>query len=53
MCFIYLFFQIDGIDVYSWGSNANFNLGHGHEMKKNIPELVDYFKKSDINIAEM
>ena len=43
----------DDLDVYCWGSNANFNLGIGHEMKKSIPELNEYFKKSNVSIVQI
>jgi hypothetical protein len=43
----------DYFDVYSWGNNINFNLGMGHDMKKANPELVEFFKKSNIQIVEI
>jgi len=43
----------DACDVYSWGSNENFNLGIGHDMKKPIAEIVEFFKKSDISISQV
>ncbi len=43
----------EACDVYSWGSNENFNLGIGHDMKKPIAEAVEFFKKSDTSISQV
>ncbi|XP_046848381.1 inhibitor of Bruton tyrosine kinase-like isoform X2 [Xenia sp. Carnegie-2017] len=32
-----------GLDVYSWGQNNNFTLGHGDEKERNLPEIIDIF----------
>ncbi|XP_013381620.1 inhibitor of Bruton tyrosine kinase-like [Lingula anatina] len=39
-------------DVYSWGDNANFNLGHGNEQRRN-PELLELFHKGNISIKQV
>ncbi|RNA45258.1 inhibitor of Bruton tyrosine kinase-like [Brachionus plicatilis] len=41
------------LDVYSWGSNENYNLGMGHEMKKAHAEMVEFFKKQNIAISQI
>ena len=43
----------DVAELYSWGSNENFNLGIGHDQKKPIAEVVEFFKKSDISINQV
>ena len=43
----------DDLDVFCWGSNANFNLGNGHDMKKAVPEMNDYFKKHNVSIVQV
>lgn len=45
--------MLDDSEVYSWGSNENFNLGIGHDMKKTTAEVVEFFKKSDISIIQV
>lgn len=44
---------LDDFDIYSWGSNTNYNLGNGHEMKKNYPEIVEFFKKLDTSVIQI
>ncbi|CAF0720757.1 unnamed protein product [Brachionus calyciflorus] len=43
----------DDLDVYSWGSNENYNLGVGHELKKPNAEMVEFFKKTNITITQI
>ena len=33
------------LDVYSWGRNSNFTLGHGDDKERNTPEVVDAFTR--------
>jgi len=39
--------------LYSWGSNTNYNLGNGHDMKKNNAEIVEFFKKLDTSVVQI
>ncbi len=35
-------------DLYAWGSNANFNLGLGHQHQRSMPDVLEYFKKEGV-----
>ncbi len=43
----------DEFDVYTWGSNVNYALGHSNVMEKTLPEMLDYFKKLTIPIVDI
>ncbi len=43
----------DDFDIYSWGSNTNYNLGNGHDMKKSNAEVVEFFKKLDTSVIQI
>ncbi|XP_020383794.2 inhibitor of Bruton tyrosine kinase isoform X3 [Rhincodon typus] len=45
--------KTDPTEVYTWGNNTNFTLGHGSQQSKHHPELVDYFSRSGIYIKEV
>jgi len=32
-------------NVYTWGDNSNYTLGHGKESRTLHPEVVDMFRK--------
>ncbi|XP_071480582.1 inhibitor of Bruton tyrosine kinase-like [Diadema antillarum] len=43
----------DPTQAYSWGTNANFNLGHGRQRSREQPELVDTLAVSNYNIKQV
>uniref|UniRef100_A0ABI7XHH1 BTB domain-containing protein n=1 Tax=Felis catus TaxID=9685 RepID=A0ABI7XHH1_FELCA len=48
-----VFKTTDPTDVYTWGDNTNFTLGHGSQNSKHHPELVDLFSRSGVYIKQM
>ncbi|KAB0395689.1 hypothetical protein E2I00_014300 [Balaenoptera physalus] len=48
-----VFRNTDPTDVYTWGDNTNFTLGHGSQNSKHHPELVDLFSRSGVYIKQM
>ncbi|XP_036271156.1 inhibitor of Bruton tyrosine kinase isoform X4 [Pipistrellus kuhlii] len=48
-----VFKNTDPTDVYTWGDNTNFTLGHGSQNSKNHPELVDLFSRSGVYIKQV
>ncbi|ELW70102.1 Inhibitor of Bruton tyrosine kinase [Tupaia chinensis] len=48
-----IFKNTDPTDVYTWGDNTNFTLGHGSQNSKYHPELVDLFSRSGVYIKQM
>lgn len=48
-----IFKNTDPTDVYTWGDNTNFTLGHGSQNSKHHPELVDLFSRSGIYIKQV
>ncbi|KAM9187597.1 LOW QUALITY PROTEIN: inhibitor of Bruton tyrosine kinase-like [Dugong dugon] len=47
-----VFKNTDPTDVYTWGDNTNFTLGHGSQNSKHHPELVDLFSGSGVYIKQ-
>lgn len=48
------FFSIaDPMEVYTWGNNRNFTLGHGGQQGKHHPELVDLFPRNGVYIKQV
>ncbi|XP_067882780.1 inhibitor of Bruton tyrosine kinase [Heterodontus francisci] len=45
--------KTDPTEVYTWGTNTNFTLGHGSQQSKHHPELVDFFPRSGIYIKQV
>ncbi|XP_040284626.1 inhibitor of Bruton tyrosine kinase [Bufo bufo] len=43
----------DLTELYTWGNNVNFTLGHGNQQSKHHPELVDMFPRCGIYIKQM
>ncbi|XP_063772958.1 inhibitor of Bruton tyrosine kinase isoform X2 [Pseudophryne corroboree] len=43
----------DPTELYTWGNNINFTLGHGSQQSKHHPELVDMFPRSGIYIKQV
>lgn len=48
-----VFFIADPTEVYTWGSNINFTLGHGGQQSKHHPELVDLFPRNGVYIKQV
>lgn len=48
-----VFKNTDPTDVYTWGNNTNFTLGHGSQNSKHHPELVDLFSRNGIYIKQV
>ncbi|CAH2249161.1 inhibitor of Bruton tyrosine kinase isoform X1 [Pelobates cultripes] len=43
----------DPTELYTWGNNINFTLGHGNQQSKHHPELVDMFPRTGIYIKQV
>lgn len=43
----------DPTELYTWGNNINFTLGHGSQQSKHHPELIDMFPRCGIYIKQM
>ncbi|NXN28189.1 IBTK kinase, partial [Nycticryphes semicollaris] len=43
----------DPTEVYTWGNNINFTLGHGGQQGKHHPELVDLFPRNGVYIKQV
>ena len=40
-------------EVFTWGDNSNFTLGHSIEVGRNAPEVVDEFRKRHIGVKQV
>nr|KAG5696780.1 hypothetical protein BaRGS_012803 [Batillaria attramentaria] len=40
-------------EVYSWGDNSNFTLGHANEQRRTMPEAVDTFRRVNISVTQL
>lgn len=47
------FQNTDPTEVYTWGSNTNFSLGHGNQKNRHHPEIVDLFSRSGIYVKQV
>ncbi|XP_053143059.1 inhibitor of Bruton tyrosine kinase isoform X2 [Hemicordylus capensis] len=47
------FTKTDPTDVYTWGNNINFTLGHGSQQSKHHPELLDLFPRNGVNVKQV
>ncbi|XP_061479196.1 inhibitor of Bruton tyrosine kinase isoform X2 [Rhineura floridana] len=47
------FKNTDPTDVYTWGNNINFTLGHGGQQSKHHPELVDLFPRNGVCVKQV
>lgn len=43
----------DPTEVYTWGNNTNFSLGHGNQESRHNPEIVDLFPRSGVYIKQV
>ncbi|XP_054637532.1 inhibitor of Bruton tyrosine kinase isoform X1 [Dunckerocampus dactyliophorus] len=48
-----IFRNTDPTEVYTWGNNTNFSLGHGNQDSRQHPELVDVFTRTGIYIKQV
>uniref|UniRef100_A0A8C7X3M0 Inhibitor of Bruton agammaglobulinemia tyrosine kinase n=1 Tax=Oryzias sinensis TaxID=183150 RepID=A0A8C7X3M0_9TELE len=48
-----VFKNTDPTEVYTWGNNTNFSLGHGNQESRQHPELVDVFARSGVYIKQV
>ena len=48
-----LFASPDPTEVYTWGNNTNFSLGHGNQESRQHPEIVDVFARSGVYIKQV
>uniref|UniRef100_A0AAX7TE19 BTB domain-containing protein n=1 Tax=Astatotilapia calliptera TaxID=8154 RepID=A0AAX7TE19_ASTCA len=48
-----LFRNTDPTEVYTWGNNTNFSLGHGNQESRQHPELVDVFARTGVYIKQV
>uniref|UniRef100_A0A3Q1FAY9 Inhibitor of Bruton agammaglobulinemia tyrosine kinase n=1 Tax=Acanthochromis polyacanthus TaxID=80966 RepID=A0A3Q1FAY9_9TELE len=47
------FKNTDPNEVYTWGNNTNFSLGHGNQESRQHPELVDVFARTGVYIKQV
>uniref|UniRef100_A0A1A8RFS5 Inhibitor of Bruton agammaglobulinemia tyrosine kinase n=2 Tax=Nothobranchius rachovii TaxID=451742 RepID=A0A1A8RFS5_9TELE len=48
-----VFKNTDPTEVYTWGNNTNFSLGHGNQESRHHPELVDVFARTGVYIKQV
>ncbi|XP_057183693.1 inhibitor of Bruton tyrosine kinase-like isoform X2 [Triplophysa rosa] len=48
-----VFRNTDPTEVYTWGSNTNFSLGHGNQESRHRPEIVDLFSRSGVYVKQV
>ncbi|TDH12323.1 hypothetical protein EPR50_G00071040 [Perca flavescens] len=48
-----VFRNTDPTEVYTWGNNTNFSLGHGNQESRQHPELVDVFARTGVYIKQV
>ncbi|XP_056141679.1 inhibitor of Bruton tyrosine kinase [Lampris incognitus] len=48
-----VFKNTDPTEVYTWGNNTNFSLGHGNQESRHHPELVDVFARTGVCIKQV
>uniref|UniRef100_A0A8D3BQZ9 Inhibitor of Bruton tyrosine kinase n=1 Tax=Scophthalmus maximus TaxID=52904 RepID=A0A8D3BQZ9_SCOMX len=48
-----VFKPTDPTEVYTWGINTNFSLGHGNQESRQHPELVDVFARTGVYIKQV
>ncbi|XP_076827712.1 inhibitor of Bruton tyrosine kinase [Brachyhypopomus gauderio] len=48
-----VFQSSDPTEVYTWGNNTNFSLGHGNQESRHHPEIVDLFARTGIYIKQV
>ncbi|KAM4580467.1 inhibitor of Bruton tyrosine kinase [Odontesthes bonariensis] len=48
-----VFKNSDPTEVYTWGNNTNFSLGHGNQESRHHPEIVDMFARTGVYIKQV
>lgn len=48
-----VFQSSDPTEVYTWGNNSNFSLGHGNQESRQHPEIVDLFARTGVYIKQV
>uniref|UniRef100_A0A8C5E5B2 BTB domain-containing protein n=1 Tax=Gouania willdenowi TaxID=441366 RepID=A0A8C5E5B2_GOUWI len=48
-----VFKNTDPTEVYTWGNNSNFTLGHGNQESRQHPELMDVFARTGVYIKQV
>ncbi|XP_068180155.1 inhibitor of Bruton tyrosine kinase [Antennarius striatus] len=48
-----VFKNTDPTEVYTWGNNTNFSLGHGNQESRQHPEIVDVFARTGVYIKQV
>ncbi|XP_061107075.1 inhibitor of Bruton tyrosine kinase [Conger conger] len=48
-----VFRNSDPTEVYTWGNNTNFSLGHGNQESRHHPELVDVFARTGVYVKQV
>ncbi|XP_052043681.1 inhibitor of Bruton tyrosine kinase isoform X2 [Apodemus sylvaticus] len=48
-----VFKDTDPTEVYTWGDNTNFTLGHGSQNSKLHPELLDLFSRGGVYVKQV
>lgn len=47
------FYPPDPTEVYTWGNNTNFSLGHGNQESRHYPEIVDLFARTRVYVKQV
>ncbi|KAG7336221.1 hypothetical protein KOW79_000914 [Hemibagrus wyckioides] len=48
-----VFQSSDPTEVYTWGNNTNFSLGHGNQESRHYPEIVDLFARTRVYVKQV
>ncbi|XP_045069335.1 inhibitor of Bruton tyrosine kinase-like isoform X2 [Coregonus clupeaformis] len=48
-----VFTKTDPTEVYTWGNNTNFSLGHGNQESRHHPEIVDLFARTGVYVKQV
>ncbi|XP_063055674.1 inhibitor of Bruton tyrosine kinase isoform X2 [Engraulis encrasicolus] len=48
-----VFRNTDPTEVYTWGNNANFTLGHGNHESRHHPEILDLFARTGVYVKQV
>ncbi|KAJ8290893.1 hypothetical protein GJAV_G00018920 [Gymnothorax javanicus] len=48
-----VFRNSDPTEVYTWGNNTNFTLGHGNQESRHHPEIVDVFARTGVYVRQV
>uniref|UniRef100_A0A8C8F148 BTB domain-containing protein n=1 Tax=Oncorhynchus tshawytscha TaxID=74940 RepID=A0A8C8F148_ONCTS len=48
-----VFTKTDPTEVYTWGNNTNFSLGHGNQESRHHPEIVDLFSRTGVYVKQV